>query len=223
MSKNPLAHLDHSLLSPGASWTELEAAAQEAIELGVAALCILPWFVPRAVELLRGTAVATCTVVAFPHGATSTTAKLREAEVALEAGAAELDLVVNLSLVRSSRWGEVETELAQLNQLAHQAGAKTKWILETAALDDETIRRLCLVATEHGADWVKTSTGFGPGGATAAHVALLRESCPPRVQVKASGGIRSLSEVEHYLELGASRVGTSRSGDIARELRARGS
>lgn len=221
MAEGLLAHLDHSLLVPSAPWSELEAAAALARELEVAALCILPCFVSRAVELLRGSAVVPCTVVAFPHGATSTVAKLRETECALSDGAREIDIVINQCAVRSEQFGALEREFVEVTRLVHAAGARVKWILETAAWDDATIVKLCKQASAAGADWVKTSTGFGPGGATPEHVALLRASCPPEVQVKASGGIRTLPEVERYLQLGASRIGTSQSAALAHALRAR--
>jgi deoxyribose-phosphate aldolase len=221
MDSSVFRYLDHSLLSPAAKHDELEAAAAVALRLDVAALCILPYFVARARQLLSSSSVKTCTVVSFPHGSLGTAAKLRETAGALEDGAEEVDVVVNLSHVASQDFSAIDREIGAINDLVHRAGARIKWILETAAHDDATIVRLCQLASSHGSDWVKTSTGFGPGGATPAHVALLRASCPTTVQVKASGGIRSLAEVERYVALGASRIGTSRSEEMADELRRR--
>jgi len=217
-----LSRLDHSLLAPTVTRAELERGCQDALELGVAALCIVPYFVPFAAAALRGSGVRTCTVVGFPHGNISAEQKLREAELALGRGAHEIDVVVNLSQVLSDDWPEVETEIGALTMLTHQAGARLKWILETCYLGDARIERLCTIASEHRVDWVKTSTGFGSAGATVEHVGLLRRSCPLTVEVKASGGIRTLAEVERYLRLGASRIGTSRTTQIAAELAAAG-
>lgn len=212
-----LHHLDHSLLAPTATEAELEAAARTALELEVAALCIVPYFVPRAAELLRGSDVRVCTVISFPHGNSATAAKLREAELALSDGATELDVVVNVSRVRSGSWGEVDSEIQRLTRLTQDGGGRIKWIFETSALRDEEKIRLCQLCAAAGADWVKTSTGFGAHGATPGDVELLRRHSPPEVQVKASGGITTYAEVERYLALGASRIGTSRSRALFEE------
>ena len=219
MSSTLLAALDHSLLAPTTTEAELEDGAHDALRLGVAAYCMLPYFVPRARALLRSSRVKTCTVVGFPHGAMSPRAKRRECETALEDGAEEIDAVINVSAVLSEHWSRVDDEIGNLTRACHQAGAKIKWIFETCYLTDAQIVRLCSMCASHEVDWVKTSTGFGSGGATAAHVRLMKESSPPTMQVKASGGIRTLEEARHYLELGASRIGTSRTLAIAEQLR----
>lgn len=156
-------------------------------------------------------------MVAFPHGALSVRAKVAEAAVALADGAVELDAVVNLSWVLSAEWQKVGEEIRALAETCHGRDAKLKLIFETCSLDRDQKVRLCALATAARVDWVKTSTGFGSGGATAADVQLLREHCPSHVQVKASGGIGSLREVLEFQRLGASRIGTSRTEAILRE------
>ena len=216
-----LAHLDHSLLAPNSTWSELEDAARVALELEVAALCIIPSFVARATELVAGSRVAVCTVIGFPHGTTTTAAKLAETRDVLALGAREIDVVVNPSDVLSNRWEQVHSEMKAITSLVHDEGALVKWIFETCLLDDAKKQRLCEIASEVGVDWVKTSTGFGAHGATAHDVKLLRSHVPDSIQVKASGGIRTLAEVESYLALGASRIGTSRSSSLLAEWSAR--
>lgn len=216
-----LAHLDHSLLAPNSTWRELEDAARVALELEVAALCIVPSFVARASEVLQGSRVAVCTVIGFPHGTTTTAAKLAETHDVLALGAREIDVVVNPSDVLSERWEQVHAEMSSVTRLVHDEGALVKWIFETCLLDDAKKQRLCAISTEVGADWVKTSTGFGAHGATPHDVALLRRHVLDSIQVKASGGIRTLDEVEGYLALGASRIGTSRSTALLAEWTAR--
>lgn len=215
------ALIDHSLLKPTMTIAELEEGCHQAREWQVATVCLLPHFVARAAELLEGSGVATTTVVSFPHGSVSLRAKLREAEVALDDGARELDVVVNLSLIRSGRWDAVRDEVEGLTRCCHERKSKLKLIFETCFLDREEKVRLCRLASEAGVDWVKTSTGFGSSGATADDVRLMREHCPPSVQVKASGGIVSLDEALLFRQLGATRIGTSRTENILREEAAR--
>jgi deoxyribose-phosphate aldolase len=211
------ALIDHSLLKPTLTLDELEQGCRMARAAGVASVCVLPHFVPRAADILAGSNTRTSTVIAFPHGALSVRAKVAEAAVALADGAVELDAVVNLSWVLSSEWQRVGEEIQALADACHARGAKLKWIFETCALSQEQKVRLCALATAARVDWVKTSTGFGSAGATAGDVRLLREHCPPHVQVKASGGIGSLREVLEFQRLGATRIGTSRTEAILRE------
>lgn len=211
--------LDHSLLTPTATRAELVEAAQIALRFQTASLCILPWFVPEASLVLRGSPVAVCTVIGFPHGSVSREAKLREAELALDGGATELDMVVNVSRWKSGDVAEVAREVAEVTSLAHSRSARVKLIFETCLLDADEKVRLCEIAAEAQVDWVKTSTGFSKGGATPEDVALLRQHSPDRVQVKASGGIRTLADVEKYLALGASRIGTSATVTICNDER----
>lgn len=221
MSSSPLGHIDHSLLAPTTTVAELEAACVDAERWGVASVCILPYFVARAAKALSSTQIPTCTVIGFPHGGASFEAKMRETEIALRDGAREIDAVTNVSRLLSGEWAAIEEELQGLTRLTQSAGGKIKWIFETCYLNREQKQRLCELSTAHGVDWVKTSTGFGTAGATPEDVRFLREQCPPSVQVKASGGIRTLEEVERYISLGASRIGTSRTRSIFEALEAR--
>ncbi|MEM7754430.1 MAG: deoxyribose-phosphate aldolase [Planctomycetota bacterium] len=211
--------IDHALLKPSMTAEEMDAGCAVAAEHGFASVCILPYAVRRAAELLHGTGVLASTVIGFPNGAHSTATKVAEAREALRDGAVELDVVVNRSAVRSGRWEYVSDELRSLIQPTHEAEAKVKVIFETCDLSDDEIRRLCEVCGEVGADWVKTSTGFGSAGATEHHVKLMREASPDAVQVKASGGVRDLATLLRYRELGVTRIGTSNGASIVGEAR----
>jgi len=201
--------LDHSLLKPTFTDAELEQACAVARRFGVASVCSLPFTMPRCRELLAGSNVAPCTVIAFPLGAASTMVKVAEARQALADGARELDLVVNINQVLSGNWRYVTADIGEVLAVAHDAGQRVKVIFETCYLNLEHKRALCEICGELGADWVKTSTGFGSAGATFDDVRFLREHTDEAVQVKASGGIRTLQQVEEYLALGATRIGTS--------------
>jgi deoxyribose-phosphate aldolase len=212
--------IDHALLSPSLGLAELEAGLELCVAYGVASACIVPHAVAAAARRLDGTGVLASTVIGFPHGAVLPASKLHEAGLALEAGAAELDVVVNISRVRSGDWGYVEDELGALVTLIHKSGARMKVIFETCYLDETQKIRLAQLSARLGVDWVKTSTGFGPGGATDDDLRLLRAHAPPPVQLKASGGIRTLADVLRVRALGATRVGTSATAailDAARE------
>ncbi len=213
--------LDHSLLKPTLSMDELESGCQRAAELGVASVCVVPHYLTRCARILSGSEVVPTTVVSFPHGMTSTDAKCREAECALEQGAVELDVVVNLSRVLSQDWGYVDAELEKLLTLCRKAGAKLKVIFENCYLSQTHKLQLCEICNELSVDWVKTSTGFGSGGATPEDVKLMRSHSSAQVGVKASGGIRDLDAVLRYRALGVSRIGTSNSEVILRQLEER--
>ncbi len=212
--------VDHSLLQPTLDHAALEAGLSVALTYRVASVCIVPHYVARAAAVLRGSAVRPTTTVGFPHGAQTTRAKLREAECALDDGAVELDAVVNVSRVLSLDWEYVAGELRALAELCHGANAKLKVIFENCYLSESHKIRLCELSAEAGADWVKTSTGFGSGGATLADVRLMREHSPPEVAVKASGGIRTLDELL-ALRPFVTRVGLSRTSEILDECRRR--
>lgn len=214
-----LGMLDHSLLKPSMTRDELEAGCREAAELDVASVCILPYFLERAEALLRGSRTLLSTTLAFPHGALPLAAKLGELKVALRDGAQEVDAVVNISQVLSHEFSAVEREIGQLTRCVHEHGARIKIIFETCYLSEAQKIRLCEISGEAGVDWVKTSTGFGSHGATPHDVRLLRKHSPPAVQVKASGGIRTLDAVLEYRSLGATRIGTSASRSIWTEAR----
>lgn len=213
--------IDHSLLNPTLTVAELEAGCQLAAEYGVASVCIMPYYLKRCAELLQGSGVAPSTTIGFPHGGHATSIKRAEALAALEDGCEELDMVVNISQVLSGNWGYVRDDIAAVIEPAHTAGQKVKVIFENCYLKDEHKIRLCQICTELNADWVKTSTGYGSGGATFEDLALMRQHCPERVQVKAAGGVRDLDTLLKVRELGVSRVGASRTADILNECRRR--
>jgi len=213
--------LDQSLLQPSLTQGELETGCREACRLQVASVCVVPHFLQRAVELLSGTETLPGTTLAFPHGAQSLAAKLAELDVAIGAGAKEVDAVVNISQVVSNEFVSVEREVASLTERVHEAGARIKLIFETCYLSRQQIIALCEICGRAQVDWVKTSTGFGTRGATAEDVRLMRRHSPPKVQVKASGGIRDLDLVLEFRKLGASRIGTSASGAILEQARTR--
>ncbi len=213
------ATIDHAILKPELTRTEVDAELDLAARWGVFSVCVRPSDVPHAVERLAGTGVVVGTVIGFPHGTTSTAAKVCEVRRALEDGAAELDMVINIGWLRSGFDAETADDIRQVVEASD--GRVTKAILETSLLDDEQIVRACRLTEQAGAAFVKTSTGFAGGGATAPHVALMRATVGPGVQVKASGGVRSLDTALAMLSAGATRLGTSASATILGELRAR--
>lgn len=201
--------IDHGLLRPGTTDAEFEAGIDEALALNVASVCIQPHYLRRLATRLEGSTVATSTVIGFPHGASTPRIRLAEAEDALDAGCQELDVVANLGKVRSGEYGYVRDELGPIVEATHRAGQKVKIIFETALLDEPQKLRLCEICNALGADWAKTSTGFGSAGATVEDVTLMRRACLPQVQIKASGGIRTLEQLLLLRASGASRIGTS--------------
>ncbi len=201
--------IDHALLKPTLTTAELEAGCRMARAYDVASVCIMPFAVSRCAELLDGSTVAPSTTIGFPHGASATSSKVDQSRTALEDGCAELDMVVNISKVLSGDWDYVEAEIQAVVEVAHDRGQRVKVIFETCYLSDEHKKQLCHICGEVGADWVKTSTGFGTGGATHEDLILMRQSSPESVQVKASGGIRTLEALLAVRELGVTRVGTS--------------
>lgn len=201
--------IDHSLLSPILTVPELEAGCQLALAYDVASVCIMPFYLKRCAEILEHSDVEPSTTIGFPHGGHAMIVKLREAEQALEDGCTELDMVVNLSRVLSEDWKYVETEIGLLTRTAHQAGQKIKVIFENCYLADRHKIELCRICSAVNADWVKTSTGYGTGGATLEDLKLMRENTAPQVQVKAAGGIRTLDKLLEARDLGVSRVGAS--------------
>jgi deoxyribose-phosphate aldolase len=213
--------IDHSLLSPSLTTGELEEGIALAGQYDVASVCILPYYLARSAELLRGTAVRASTTIGFPHGGHTTAIKLAEARQALKDGGQELDVVINISKARSGDWQYVRDELAQMADCIHAGGAKIKIIFENAYLDDAQKIRLCEICAEIGADWVKTSTGFAPSGATLPDLKLMREHSPVQVQVKAAGGIRDLDALLAVRAIGVSRVGATRTQSILEECRRR--
>jgi deoxyribose-phosphate aldolase len=213
--------IDHSLLNPYLTTRELEEGCALAVRYNVASVCILPYYLARCAELLAGTTVNASTTIGFPHGGHCTTIKIAEARQALDDGGQELDVVVNISKARSGDWQYVRDELEQLTECIHASGAKIKVIFENAYLDDASKIRLCEICGELGVDWVKTSTGYAQSGATFPDLELMRKHSPPRVQVKAAGGIRDLDTLLAVRAIGVSRVGATRTQAMLEECRKR--
>jgi deoxyribose-phosphate aldolase len=203
------ARIDHTLLRPEATPADIDRVCEEAVRYGCAAVCVNPIYVARAAERLAGTPVKVATVVGFPLGASLTAVRVAEASLALAQGAQELDIVLPIGLFRAGAIEAVRADLQAIIAVAHAAGAVCKVILETALLRPEEKIRAARLAVEAGADFVKTSTGFGPGGATVEDVALLRQAVGPTIGVKASGGIRTAEQAIALIEAGATRLGTS--------------
>ncbi|MDJ0923040.1 MAG: deoxyribose-phosphate aldolase [Acidimicrobiia bacterium] len=202
-------YIDHTLLKPEASAEDIDELCAEAREYEFASVCINPTWVRRAATNLRGSNVVTCTVIGFPLGANTTAIKAMEARRALREGAREIDMVLNVGALKSGEYEQVREDIAQVSEAAHEVGGLCKVILETALLTDEEKVIASSLAKEAKADFVKTSTGFGSGGATVYDVALMRETVGPDMGVKASGGVRTLEDVEDMIAAGASRIGAS--------------
>ena len=213
--------IDHSLLPITLTDPELEHGCYLALEYNCASVCIMPFYLKRCAEILKGSTVKASTTIGFPHGSHTTAIKVAEARQALDDGGEELDMVVNVSKVLSGDWDYVAREIAAVIELAHGRNQKVKVIFENCYLKDAHKIKLCEICSELRADWVKTSTGFGTSGATLEDVKLMRAHCPASVQVKAAGGIRTLDQLLAFRALGASRVGASRTRDILEECKRR--
>jgi deoxyribose-phosphate aldolase len=231
--------IDHSLLHPALTDQEMEDGCRLAAQYGVASVCIKPYAVRRAVELLQGTGVLVGCVIGFPHGNSATEAKRYETELACRDGAAEIDMVINIGKAMSGDWDYVHRDIQAVCDEAHRHNAKVKVIFEMDYLTkggaglsaDEFKVRLCQIAERAGADWVKTSTGYGfvkqPDGsynyrgATEHDLALMRAACSPKVQVKAAGGVRDLDGLIKVRELGATRCGATATAAMLDEFRRR--
>ncbi len=210
-----LSHLiDHTLLRPDATHDEIAQLCYEARKHGFASVCVNPSHVKLCADLLKGSDVLTCTVVGFPLGATSTEAKTFEAQKAVRDGAKEVDMVINVGALKSRDYELVEHDIASVATAVHAGGAILKVIVEAALLTDDEKVAASQLAKVAGADFVKTSTGFGPGGATAEDVSLMRRVVGPKIGVKASGGIRTRADVQKMVEAGATRIGASASVKI---------
>lgn len=205
---------DHSLLQPQLTDAELERGCQLAREYDVASVCIKPYAVPLAAKLLAGSTVAVSTTVGFPHGGHTTRVKVYESEAALDDGAVELDMVVNVGKVLSEDWSYVVADILAVVEAAHQRAAKVKVIFENALLQDAHKKELCRICGEVGADWVKTSTGYAETGATLDDLRLMREFSPVHVQVKAAGGVRTFERLMEFRAAGVTRVGATATRSI---------
>lgn len=213
--------IDHSLLNPALTDVDLEQGCQIARRYDVASVCIMPYYLKRCAEILAGSSVKPTTTVGFPHGGHTTAVKVAEAKQALADGGQEVDMVVNISKVLSGDWAYVRADVQAVVDTVHAEGKKVKVIFENCYLQDEHKIRLCEICGEVGADWVKTSTGYGTGGATNEDVKLMRQYSPPHVQIKAAGGIRTLERVLELRALGVTRVGASGTVAILDECRRR--
>jgi deoxyribose-phosphate aldolase len=213
--------IDHSLLNPSLTVADLEAGCQLALTYDVASVCILPYYLKRCSEILRGSQVMPSTTIGFPHGGNTTEIKRAEAERAIADGCMELDMVVNISQVLSNQWDYVRRDLDAVISVAHAAGRKVKVIFENCYLTNAQKIELCRICSELSADWVKTSTGYGSSGATHDDLKLMREHAAPTVQVKAAGGVRDLDALLAVRALGVTRCGATRTKEMLDECRRR--
>jgi deoxyribose-phosphate aldolase len=213
--------IDHSLLRPELDDAFIEDGCRLAAEYDVASVCVRPADVVRAREILEGTEVAVGTVIGFPHGGQRTETKVFEARQALADGATELDMVIQIGALKSGRDADVQADVAAVVEVAHAGGAIVKVIFENAYLTDDEKIRACRLSEAAGADFVKTSTGFAPGGATHEDLALMRRSVSPHVGVKAAGGVRTLDALMAVMALGVTRCGATATKTILDDFRAR--
>ena len=213
--------IDHSLLRPELDDAFVEEGCRLAAEYDVASVCVRPADVPRAKAILDGTDVAVGTVIGFPHGSHATETKVVEARRALADGATELDMVIQIGALRSGRDADVEADIRAVVDVAHAAGAIVKVIFENAYLSDDEKIRACRLSESAGADFVKTSTGFAPGGATHDDLRLMRSHTSPHVGVKAAGGVRTLDALLDVMALGTTRIGATATKAIIDDVRAR--
>ena len=202
-----LSHVDHTLLKPEATWPQIQQLCDEAIANHTASVCINTCYVKQAVEYMAGR-IPVCCVVGFPLGAMDTASKAFEAKTAIENGAAEVDMVINIGWVKDGLYDKVLEEIKAIK--GHCDGRLLKVIIETCLLTEAEKIELCRVVSESGADYIKTSTGFGGGGATREDVALFKAHVAPHVKIKAAGGIADLNDAKDFIALGADRLGTSR-------------
>lgn len=213
--------IDHSLLNPVLTDEELERGCRIAREYDVASVCIKPYYLKRCAQILEGSDVRPSTTIGFPHGGHTTAIKVAEAKQALDDGGIELDMVVNIGKVLSGDWAYVRDDIRAVVEITHERGGIVKVIFENCYLQDEHKIRLCEICAEVGADFVKTSTGFGSGGATIDDLKLMRQHSPPHVQVKAAGGIRTLDALLEVRAIGVTRVGATRTVEILEECKKR--
>lgn len=211
--------IDHSLLQPKMTVDDLESGIALARAYDVGSVCIMPYYLKRCAQLLAGSTVKASTTIGFPHGGHTTAIKAAEAAQAIEDGCEELDMVVNISKVLSGDWDYVRTDIQAVIEVAHAAGQKVKVIFENCYLNDDQKIRLCEICSELKADWVKTSTGYGTGGATNEDLALMRAHSADNVQVKAAGGVRTYDKLLEVREIGVTRVGASATQVILDECR----
>ncbi len=203
------SYIDHTLLKPDATRVQIRKLCDEARTHNFASVCINPFYVPQAAKELKGSRVKVCTVVGFPLGCTPTGTKVAETKWALEHGAQEIDMVMNIAAAKNGEWDIVEKDIQLLAEVCHKSGAILKVILETCLLNEEEKIKACQVSWSGGADFVKTSTGFSTSGATVEDVLLMRKVVGENLGVKASGGVRDAATAEAMIKAGATRLGTS--------------
>jgi deoxyribose-phosphate aldolase len=224
--------IDHSLLHPTMTDADIRKGCELARKYDVATACVKPYSIPLAREVLAGSHVAVCPVIGFPHGNSTTANKVREAEEAAQAGGSEIDMVINIGKALGGDWAYVADEIKAINTVVVENGAILKVIFENDYLRDEHIVQLCAICSEIGVAFVKTSTGYGfvkqPDGsynyqgATVAHLKLMRQNCPPSVQIKAAGGVRTLDDLLLVRSLGVTRIGATATAAILEEAKKRG-
>lgn len=214
--KELLTHVDHTLLKPEARWEDIRRIVDEGIHYGCASVCIPASYVSQAAQYAQGQ-VPICTVIGFPNGYSTAPMKAAEATNAVQNGAAEIDMVVNLGWVKDGLFQQVGAEIQTVKNACQ--GRILKVIIETCLLTEEEKIRMCQVVTEAGADFIKTSTGFSAGGATREDIALFKKYVGPQVRIKAAGGIKSFADARDFISLGASRLGTSRLVELAKKER----
>jgi deoxyribose-phosphate aldolase len=213
--------IDHSLLKPSLTSADFEVGCRLAVAYEVGSVCIQPHYLRRCAEVLAGSGVKASTVIGFPHGGHCTSVKVAEARLALTDGGEELDLVCNISRVLSGDWDYVRSDIEAVIDVTHAAGQKIKVIFENCYLNDQQKIRLCEICSELKADWVKTSTGYGTGGATMDDLRLMRHHAAPHVQVKAAGGVRDMDTLLKCREIGVTRIGASVTQAMLDECRLR--
>ena len=217
--KEILKHVDPTLLLQGSTWEEIKQICDDAMKYETASVCIPPCYVKQAAEYM-GDRMAVCTVIGFPNGNVTTETKAFETKDALENGASEIDMVINIGWLKDKKYDLVENEIRKLKEICGDKILKV--IIETCFLTDEEKIKMCEIVTNAGADYIKTSTGFGGAGATFDDIKLFAEHIGPNVKMKAAGGISSISDAETFLNLGADRLGTSRIVKIVKNEEATG-
>ena len=213
--------IDHSLLNPSLTTSDLDEGCRLALDYDVASVCIMPYALRRCAEMLKGSNVKASTTVGFPHAGHTTAIKVAEAKQALADGGQELDMVINISKALSGDWTYVRDDIKAVVDVTHAAGQKVKVIFENAYLNDDQKIRLCEICSELNADWIKTSTGYASGGATMEDLQLMRKHSAPHVQVKAAGGIRDLDALLRVRAIGVTRCGATRTASMLDEARKR--
>lgn len=210
-----LSHVDHTLLRPDATWVEIKQICDDALQYHTASVCIPASYVRACADYLQGR-IPVCTVIGFPNGYSTTAVKVFETTDAIQNGADEIDMVINLGWVKDGHWDKIAQEIADIKSACN--GKVLKVIIETCLLTDAEKVRMCQIVTDVGADYIKTSTGFSTGGATREDVALFAAHVGSHVKIKAAGGISSLKDGEDFLALGADRLGTSRIIKLVKNL-----